>query len=192
VIARPFEGSNEAGFVRTEGRKDFPLTPPHNLCDKVGDVFGIGVIPELFAGRGFRQVRRTQNNREHEGMLLEAMKSDARFIWANFEDFDMRFGHRNDVQGFANCLEEFDRFMSSFVSNLDDQDLLILTADHGNDPTSVSTDHSREFVPFVALRSGLETEALGDVPGMTAVGASVAAHLGIPWTVGTSLTSAPS
>ena len=179
VIARPFVGSESEGFQRTGHRKDFPLPAPPNLCDKVGDVFGIGVIPELFAGRGFRNVKRTQSNAEHASMLLGALESDARFIWANFEDFDMKFGHRNDVPGFGNCLEEFDKFLADFLPQLQPEDLLILTADHGNDPTSTSTDHSREYVPFVTLGQRVTTESLGDIRGMNNVGASVARHLGL-------------
>ena len=108
VIARPFVGSMAKGFQRTEKRKDFPVIPPHNLVDDIGDVFGIGVVPELFNGRGFRPVKRTQSNEEHAKMLDVALKSDARFIFANFEDTDMLFGHRNDPVGFAHCLERFD------------------------------------------------------------------------------------
>ena len=142
VIARPFEGEVGA-FRRTERRKDFPLEAPRNLCDIVGDVFGIGVVPELFAGRGFRQVRRTQNNEEHLVMLREALSSDARFIFANFEDTEMLFGHRNDPQGFAACLERFDLMLGEILEMLKEDDLIIITADHGNDPTSTSTDHSQ-------------------------------------------------
>jgi phosphopentomutase len=186
VIARPFAGTPESGFTRTERRRDFPMPPPPNLCDRVGDVFGIGVVPELFAGRGFRTVHRTQNNAEHTEMLWQALDSDARFIWANFEDFDMRYGHRNDPIGFARCLEEFDRTLGEMLSRRRPDDLIILTADHGNDPTTLSTDHSREFVPFVAISSE-PGKALGSVDGMTAVGASVAAHVGVDWAIGTVL-----
>lgn len=177
VIARPFLGSPGA-YKRTERRKDFPATPPHNLVDDIGDVFGIGVVPELFDGRGFRSVRRTQNNAEHEQMLWEALDSDARFIFANFEDFDMLYGHRNDATGFAKCLEEFDVLLGSLLTRLEPDDLLILTADHGNDPTDASTDHSREYVPVALWGAGIEQENLGDVEGMTAVGATVVKWLG--------------
>jgi phosphopentomutase len=152
VIARPFEGNPEVGFRRTERRKDFPLPPPANLVDEIhrefGESFGIGVIPEVFAGRGFRAVRRTQRNEEHAALLREALQSDARFIWANFEDFDMLYGHRNDVAGFARALVDFDLFLGELLEVLNDDDLLLLTADHGNDPTTPSTDHSREYVPL--------------------------------------------
>ncbi|MCU0316686.1 MAG: phosphopentomutase, partial [Fimbriimonadaceae bacterium] len=87
VIARPFVGS-PGKWVRTERRKDYPLAPPRNWTDEIGDIFGIGVVPELFAGRGFRQVNRTQSNREHAEVLFQALETDARFIFANFEDFD--------------------------------------------------------------------------------------------------------
>lgn len=184
VIARPFVGSAEAGFTRTEHRKDFPLSPPPNLVDKIGDVFGIGVVPDLFDHRGFRTVPRTQNNTEHGQMLLKALDSDARFIFANFEDTDMLFGHRNDPAGFAGALVGFDRFLSGVLPRLGPDDLLILTADHGNDPTSISTDHSREYVPACVVSFGSGVTPLGDVDGMTAVGATVAKFLGVDWGVG--------
>lgn len=184
VIARPFEGSPGA-FRRTERRKDFPLPPPTCMVDEVAEftswpAFGIGVVPELFGGRGFLQVRRTQNNAEHWEILDEAITSEAPFIFANFEDFDMKFGHRNDPDGFARCLEAFDRELAIRLDALDDRTLLILTADHGNDPTTASTDHSREFVPFVCYRKGSGVRvALGDLPGFAHVGETVRRHLGL-------------
>lgn len=180
VIARPFVGDAQTGFMRTERRRDFPLAAPPNLVDTIGDVFGIGVVPELFAGRGFRPVRRTQSNAEHAGMLWQALESDARFIFANFEDFDMLYGHRNDPVGFARCLESFDReVLAPLLAKLRDDDLLILTADHGNDPTDDSTDHSREYVPFVAVHAGEGRVNLGDLDGFATCGRWVAEHLGI-------------
>ncbi|MEQ1824193.1 MAG: phosphopentomutase, partial [Fimbriimonadaceae bacterium] len=155
VIARPFIGV-PGSFTRTERRRDFPLAPPPNFVDevasKIGPVWGVGVVPELFAQRGFRSVKRTQNNKEHAVAMAEALSSDAAFIFANFEDFDMLYGHRNDPAGFAKCLEEFDETLNGILDRLKDDDLLIITADHGNDPTSASTDHSREFVPVVVCR----------------------------------------
>lgn len=186
VIARPFVGK-PGDFKRTENRKDFPLEAPPNLADKLGDVFGIGVVPELFGGRNFRKVKRTQNNKEHEVMLREALESDARFIFANFEDFDMLYGHRNDPAGFAKCLEDFDRFLGDILPLLTPDDLLILTADHGNDPTTPSTDHSREYVPVALIGQEMEPKNLGDTPGMSAIGATVAAWLGGDWKVGINL-----
>ncbi|AIE85711.1 phosphopentomutase [Fimbriimonas ginsengisoli] len=186
VIARPFVG--EAGsFKRTERRQDFPLPAPPNLIDQIGGVFGIGVVPELFGGRGFLPVHRTQSNVEHTQMLWQALESDARFIFANFEDFDMLYGHRNDPVGFARALEAFDPVLRDLMARLTPDDLLIITADHGNDPTSPSTDHSREYVPVCVIGAG--SGPLGDVEGMTAIGATVARHLGVDWSVGMPLSS---
>lgn len=179
VIARPFVGSAAEGFKRTEKRKDFPVIPIHNLVDDIGDVFGIGVVPELFDSRGFRPVKRTQSNEEHAKMLDIALASDARFIFANFEDTDMLFGHRNDPVGFAHCLEGFDVVLGKVLSAMTPEDLLILTADHGNDPTSASTDHSREYSPLAAIKRG-PTEAT-EVEGkpLGYVGELVADWLGV-------------
>ena len=179
VIARPFVGSAADGFTRTERRKDFPLAAPPNLIDEIQNVYGIGVVPELFDGRGFRNVRRTQNNAEHEGMLWDALNSDARLIFANFEDFDMLYGHRNDPDGFGRALELFDKIIKRILDALRPDDLLILTADHGNDPTTASTDHSREYVPFCAITSGAGVETVEDHPGMWRIGEAVRKWLSI-------------
>lgn len=181
VIARPFLGSIEDGFKRTENRKDYPLRPPQNIVDEIagkyGDVYGIGVIPEVFCGRGFRKVGRTQDNSEHQKMLMEALTSDAKFIWANFEDFDMLYGHRNDPAGFAKALQVFDEYLATTMGLLREGDLLLLTADHGNDPTTPSTDHSREYVPLCAYFRGIAPRSLGDLEGMSHVGETVLAAL---------------
>jgi phosphopentomutase len=167
IIARPFR-TTASGFERTEDRRDWPAPPPANLIDEIGDVYGVGVVPELFGHRGFRAIRRTQSNAEHARALSDAMESDARFIFANFEDFDMKFGHRNDPVGFGRCLEDFDRELSQILGQRKPGDLLILTADHGNDPTTLSTDHSREFVPMVVV-GGEELGPLGDLPGFSQI-----------------------
>ena len=120
-------------------------------------------------------------------LLNEAMPSDARFIFANFEDFYMLYGHRSNPEGFAQCLEEFDVTLGHILSALTPGDLLIITADHGNDPTDSSTDHTREFVPVVLYENEREPKNLGDIEGLTAVGATVAEHLGLKWSVGHSL-----
>jgi len=189
IIARPFEGDETRGFHRTERRKDFPLEAPPNLVDQIGEVYGIGVVPELFNGRGFRSTIRTQSNVQHAMALEVALKSDARFVFANFEDFDMLYGHRNDPVGFGKALEAFDTTLGTIRSKLGIGDLLILTADHGNDPTSPSSDHSREYVPFVVSGQGIDPKSIGDVDGMTAIGATVARWLGIEWPIGRDLQS---
>lgn len=181
VIARPFVGDPAGGFTRTGRRKDYPIEAPPNLIDAIGDVYGIGPVPDLFAHRGFRPTERTQSNAQHAAAVFAALESDARLIFANFEDFDMLFGHRNDPAGFARALEAFDVFLGDLLSRLTEDDLLFLTADHGNDPTSVSTDHSREYVPLCIVGHGFESKFLGDVQGMTGVGGTIAGHLGIDW-----------
>jgi phosphopentomutase len=178
VIARPFIGSAETGFKRTERRKDYPFLAPANLVDAIQNVYGIGVVPELFGERGFLSVKRSQNNVEHAVALQLAMESDAKFIFANFEDFDMLYGHRNDARGFAKCLEDFDHILSDIISRLQDDDMLILTADHGNDPTSLSTDHSREYSPFCVITAGEGVTKLGDQDGLWQVGQKVAEFIG--------------
>ncbi|MCW5936541.1 MAG: phosphopentomutase [Fimbriimonadaceae bacterium] len=185
VIARPFSGSPGA-YVRTERRKDFSLEAPPNLVDRIGDVYGVGVVAELFGGRGFRETRRSQSNAEHWLALDQALTSDARFVFANFEDFDMLYGHRNDPAGFAKCLESFDHELGLRLSRLGPETLLALTADHGNDPTDTSTDHTREYAPLALVQGGPEAD-LGEFAGYTAVGATVASHLGVDWPIGKSL-----
>lgn len=195
VIARPFVGAPGA-FSRTERRKDFPLPPPANLVDefaeKFGPVLGIGVIPELFDGRGFQVRRRTQSNPEHFAALQSAMDEATPWIFANFEDFDMKYGHRSDPAGFARCLEEFDGYLAQILARLGEHDLLILTADHGNDPTDASTDHTREYVPFTLTGPGLVAGNRGDVDGLMAIGATVAEWVGVSGAAGRSLVSNPS
>jgi phosphopentomutase len=194
VIARPFRGSPSEGFTRTDKRRDFPLVPAHNIADTIsqekGEIFGIGIIPEVFAFRGFRKVKRTQTNEEHQRLMLQALESDAKFIWANFEDFDMLYGHRNDTVGFAKAIERFDKQLEQILSALKATDLLILTADHGNDPTTPSTDHSREYVPICLWTSTLQkTHHLEDKVGFWHVGHTVANALKIQGHWGASLLS---
>lgn len=166
VIARPFVGRDPATFRRTENRRDFPLPPPVNLIDQLAEarhkVYGIGVIGQVFAERGFAYSVRTGNNAEHFSATLQALQSDADLIFANFEDFDMLYGHRNDPHRFAGALEAFDAGLQTVMEQLRPDDLLILTADHGNDPTTPSTDHSREYVPLLCYSSQIaEGVALG-------------------------------
>lgn len=180
VIARPFKGDSPATFRRTERRKDFPLPPPPNLIDALANrgigVYGIGVVPELFTYRGFRHAERTQSNPDHLDALMRALESECGFIFANFEDFDMLYGHRNDPNGFAQALTAFDRMMASFVARLRPTDLVIWTADHGNDPTTPSTDHSREHVPLLVYTPSMsEGYPLGTRTTLADIGATIGA-----------------
>ncbi|MGQ9456290.1 MAG: phosphopentomutase [Armatimonadota bacterium] len=154
VIARPFVGRPGA-FVRTERRKDFSLPPPaETLLDVVSksgrDVIGIGKIEDIFAGRGLTRSIHTANNAEGIRVTLDWMsRCDTGLIFTNLVDFDMLYGHRNDPVGYARALEEFDRAVPALLSAVGEEDILVITADHGCDPTTPSTDHSREYVPLL-------------------------------------------
>ncbi len=185
VIARPFEGTDRSNFRRTERRKDYPLSPPENVLDHLrqADVFtaGIGVIPEVFDNRGFSYGFRTQTNEEHyEATLKLLAEHDKGFFFINFEDFDMLFGHRLDPQGFAGALETFDGYLTEILAAMGPKDLLLITADHGNDPTIPSTDHTREYAPLIMTCKAWEVgKALGDRPTFADVGATVLDAFGL-------------
>jgi len=155
VIARPFAGA-PGSWKRTTNRRDFALTPPApTLLDRLVDaglhVTGIGKIDDLFAGRGISLAIHTTSDEDGmDAVQHEAGKVDRGLIFANLVDFDTQFGHRNDVEGYAANLELFDARLTKLLPLLHADDLLIVTADHGNDPTTPSTDHSREYVPVFA------------------------------------------
>jgi phosphopentomutase len=157
VIARPFIGQPGA-FTRTPNRKDFAVPPPRGmLLDQLEaknvPVFSIGKIFDVFLGRGIQDHEKTKNNTDGMAKTLEALDEfEQGLLFINLVDFDQLYGHRNDVEGYANALEEFDRWLPSLYAKLNSGDLLILTADHGCDPTTPSTDHSREYVPLLAYR----------------------------------------
>jgi phosphopentomutase len=155
VIARPFVGTHGT-WKRTEARRDFPLSPPHNcldtLCEAGVRVHAVGKIPEFFNSRGIHSADNTTNNPDHISALLAALnRTDYGLLFANLEDFDMLYGHRNDCAGFADALMCFDAALPAFLEGMQPDDLLILTNDHGNDPTTPSTDHSREYAFLLAF-----------------------------------------
>lgn len=164
VIARPFIGERN-NFVRTEKRKDFSLAPPEltilDLMKKKGfEVVGIGKIDDLFGGRGLTEVIHTKNNMDGMDKLIKIMEGDmSGLIFINLIDFDMLWGHRNNFKDFALGLERFDSRLPEFLNKMRKEDILIITADHGCDPTTPSTDHSREYVPLLVygelLKSGM-------------------------------------
>ncbi len=173
VIARPFVGDQKSGFSRTENRRDYPLPPPEpNLLSELKaagkNVCAIGVISELFPKSYFTHIERSRSNSEHMQAVYRAMeRNDCDLIFANFEDFDMLYGHRNDVQGFANALNVFDEGLGNILADLNADDTLIITADHGNDPTTESTDHSREYTPLLIAGNDIPTGTnLGVLKGM--------------------------
>ncbi|MCU9850308.1 phosphopentomutase [Defluviimonas sp. WL0024] len=182
VIARPFTG--ECGnFRRTANRHDYAIEPPSaTLCDWVqgsgGKVHAIGKIGDIFSRRGIDDVKKGPDVALFEHLLASAEASEpGSLTFANFVEFDTLYGHQRDVSGYARALEWFDGQVGLFLAKLRPGDLAVFTADHGNDPTWSGTDHTRERVPVVAHGAG--ARGLGHV-GFTDVGASIAAHLGVP------------
>jgi len=153
VIARPFEGA-EGNFSRTSRRKDFSVMPPDNLLDAIQKsgkaVISIGKIVDIFAGKGISTYVKTANNMDGINATIEAIKTPSKgLIFTNLVDFDMLYGHRRNIEGYAQCLMEFDRKLPEITSSLQENDLLIITADHGNDPSAPGTDHTREYIPIL-------------------------------------------
>ncbi len=184
VIARPFIG--EVGhFTRTPNRHDYAVPPPKGmLLDKLAErnveVFGVGKIFDIFLGRGIGESEKTKSNADGMAKTLKAMDAvEQGLIFVNLVDFDMLYGHRNDVDGYARALEEVDAWLPSLEAKLADGDLAILTADHGCDPTTSSTDHSREYVPVLTYgkraRGGV---ALGVRRSLSDLGQTVAENFG--------------
>ena len=186
VIARPFVGDSPENFRRTAHRRDYPLPPPTpnflTALQAAGKTAqAIGVIADLFPRSYFVRAERTQSNPQHLAAILEAVRAGAEdLVFANCEDFDMLYGHRNDPAGFARALEAFDTALGGIIPVLRPDDLLMLTADHGNDPTTPSTDHSREYVPLLVSGGGV-TGDLGTRAAFADVAAMAADWLGVPW-----------
>ncbi|HLW58891.1 MAG TPA: phosphopentomutase, partial [bacterium] len=196
VIARPFVGA-PGRFVRTDRRRDFSLAPPaptvlDGLRAAGVPVVAVGKVSDLFAGRGITDAVHTHDDRDGVAQTLRAMDTTpAGLIFTNLVDLDTLFGHRNDPRGYGDDLERIDVEMAAVAARLGPSDLLIITADHGNDPTSASTDHSREYVPLLLAGPGVHRGVdVGTRRTFADVGATVAAALdGIPPVVGTSMLS---
>src|SRR5699024_4985848 len=159
VIARPFEGEPDHFSRLSDQRHDFSVAPPEDnllshLQSKAVKTYSIGKVVDLFSEALFTQFRRTKSNAEGISQLLSLMSAaEDSFVFVNLIDTDQKYGHRLDLAGFAHSLQEYDRAIPAIMSKLQDDDLLIITGDHGNDPTSTSTDHSREFVPLLVFPS---------------------------------------
>jgi phosphopentomutase len=193
VIARPFEGS-PGSFSRTADRHDFSVLPPQpTLLDRIAgagaEVRGVGKISDIFAGRGVTSSHPTRSNDEGVTAVVEELAAIGHgLVFANLVDFDSSYGHRNDPAGYAAALEAFDRRLPEIGAALGPDDVLIVTADHGNDPTTASTDHSRERVPVLVsgarVRAGVD---LGERTSFADCGATIAELLGVePPPAGTS------
>ncbi len=184
VIARPFIGT-EGSFERTVDRRDYPMFPPKDtildLIEKSGYcVSGIGKIEDIFAKKGISRAIHTKNNKDGMNILKnELLETKEGLIFVNLVDFDMLYGHRRNPSGYANSLEEFDTMLGELTDLLKKDDLLIITADHGCDPTFKGTDHTREHVPLLAFGEGIVPEAIGVRETFSDIGISTIHHLGI-------------
>ncbi|MCL1803275.1 MAG: phosphopentomutase [Eubacteriaceae bacterium] len=185
VIARPFIGDSPESFTRTADRKDFSMLPSEKtlldfLVESGKSVLSIGKISELFAGRGISTSIQSKSNAQGIAETIKAIHSkehDLAFV--NLVDFDQLYGHRNDIAGYANALIEFDNSLPSIMKQLGDDDILIITADHGNDPSTPSTDHSREYVPLLVYKNGIKSVNLGTRASFADIAATIAEFWGL-------------
>lgn len=186
VIARPFIGESSETFRRTGNRRDFAIAPPEpTLLDRAKaagrQVFAIGKISDIYAGHGVTHKIKASGNMVLFDRTLEAleMAQDGAFIMTNFVDFDSEFGHRRDVPGYAQALESFDARVPELFAKLRPDDLVIFTADHGNDPTWIGSDHTREQVPILIFSPALSRGAVGIRETFADIGESIAHWLGL-------------
>lgn len=187
VIARPFVGSDSESFRRTGNRRDYSVEPPNKtLLDRAvsagRNVFAVGKISDIFAHRGVSKSIRGGDNFQVWNALYQAMSEAGKgdLIFVNFVDFDMLYGHRRDVFGYAAALEEFDQEIPKFASELKPDDLVVITADHGCDPTWKGTDHTRERVPILAFGPKIASGPIGVRKTFADIGESVGSYLGLP------------
>ncbi|MBR6427858.1 MAG: phosphopentomutase, partial [Clostridia bacterium] len=183
VIARPFVGTCPSDFVRTANRHDFSVEPPRDtLLDGVSKagmtVYSIGKINDIFAGRGVTEKVYTHSNTEGLKLTLEALDKDFEGLcFTNLVDFDMLYGHRNDIDGYAKAFAEFDGWLPSFISKMKADDVLFITADHGCDPGDPSTDHTREYVPLIVYGKNVKPVNLGTRYGFCDIAATAGEYL---------------
>ncbi|AYD03364.1 phosphopentomutase [Neorhizobium sp. NCHU2750] len=187
VIARPFLGETPDTFERTGNRRDFSVLPPEpTLLDRLinagRSVHAVGKVGDIFAHQGISRVIKANGNAALAAATLAAMDeaADGDLVFTNFVDFDMVYGHRRDVPGYAAALEAFDLGLPDIHRRMKPGDIVILTADHGCDPTWRGTDHTRERVPIMAFGPGIRTRSIGVRSSYADIGETVAAHLGIP------------
>jgi phosphopentomutase len=188
VIARPFLGSSSAGFLRTGNRHDYSVPPPsptvlQRLCEQGGSVIGIGKIGDIYAHTGLTEEVRASGHPALWRETLSALErtGDRSIVMTNFVDFDALYGHRRDVTGYGRALEEFDRRLPELLDVLHPGDLLIITADHGNDPTWPGTDHTREHIPILVHGAGVSPGLfLGARESFADIGQTIANYFSLP------------
>jgi phosphopentomutase len=186
VIARPFTGSS-GNYSRTSRRKDFALNPPDNVLDAIHEsgkgVFAIGKIHDIFNDKGISRYVKTLNNLEGIEQTIEAIKHPREaLVFTNLVDFDMLYGHRRDIEGYAKALMEFDACLPEITVNLLPDDLLIITADHGNDPAAPGSDHTREYIPILVYGKKVKPgHDLGVRQSFADIADTIADALDIEW-----------
>ncbi|NNC56606.1 MAG: phosphopentomutase [Woeseiaceae bacterium] len=187
VIARPFVGDSPDTYVRTGNRRDLTTPPPaatvlDKLVESGGEVYSIGKIADIYAHRGITKKVKATGNEALFDATLAAMKEagDRSIVFTNFVDFDMLYGHRRNVEGYATALEYFDQRLPELLEQMRDDDLLVLCADHGCDPTWQGSDHTREHIPVLAYGAGIEPGSLGLRETFADIGQTIAAHFGLP------------
>ena len=188
VIARPYVGTSPENFKRTSNRHDFSLEPPaETMLDAIvnagQDVLAVGKIFDIFAGRGTTDHVYNKSNADGMRHTVDYAKRDFHGLcFVNLVDFDMQFGHRRDIDGYANALTEFDTWLGEFEKTLQEDDLVLITADHGCDPAyTATTDHTREYVPLIALGAQVRPGSLGTRASFADIAATVTELLGVPY-----------
>lgn len=186
VIARPFIGEYP-NFKRTANRRDFSLEPPQKtvldaLAEAGKEVRSVGKIYDIFAGRGITKYTLTHSNSEGMTQAIKEVKSEFEGLcFINLVDFDMLYGHRQDIDGYAAALSAFDAWLPKFISEMKEEDLLIITADHGCDPGDESTDHTREYTPLILYSKSIKPKNYGTRTTMADIAATVAQYLNVPF-----------
>jgi phosphopentomutase len=187
VIARPFIGEDAASFKRTSNRHDYAIEPEHMLLDDVKDaglaVMAVGKIEDIFSGHGITFAEHTKDNADGVRVIHKCLDmQQPGLIFANLVDFDMLYGHRRDVEGYAKALMAFDEALPGIMAKLGPGDVLVITADHGNDPTFKGTDHTREYVPVLVWGDLIQPGAnVGTRASMADLGATAADLLGVAY-----------
>jgi phosphopentomutase len=196
MIARPFTGESAETFKRTENRHDYAVPPPREnllveLAENDLDVVCIGKIASIYDSMGVTQDLSAKNNDQVINVTIKALADNTKgLIFSNLVDFDMLYGHRRDTEGYAKALEHFDTRLPEIIDALNDDDLLILTADHGNDPTKEGSDHTREYVPLIAFgKNAKQSVNLGIRESLADIGQTIADNFGRKLVAGNSFLS---
>lgn len=185
VIARPFDGNSKEDFFRTKNRHDFSLIPPKNMLNYLQengkDIIAVGKINDIFAGSGVTEKYYTKSNDEGMEKTTELLEKDfTGLCFVNLVDFDMLYGHRNNVDGYAKAYTEVDKWLKKFITKLKEDDVLMITADHGCDPATPSTDHSREYIPLLVYGKNIKPVNLGIRETFADIGKTITQFWNIP------------